>query len=194
MVHGGRRPRGHSSLLQSEGLGVAKGSPPWRDGNEMSRAPHSRVGVKKRRNGVCSMQTRLCMQGPEGDGTSAGCWMSVGPGSDDGAGLMSRRARQGQTLRLSSCIECEKPLSCVSDGVAEWTCILFIYYFYFCLFSNCCLHWVFVAVHGLFIAMHGLSLVVASGGNSSLQGTGFTLRQLLLLQSTGSRACGLQWL
>ena len=50
---------------------------------------------------------------------------------------------------------------------------LFIYFW---------LHWVFVAVHGL-------SLVAASGGNSSLQCTGFSLRWLLLLQSTGSR----QW-
>ena len=42
------------------------------------------------------------------------------------------------------------------------------------------LHWVFVAVHGL-------SLVAASGGYSSLQCAGFSLRWLLLLWRTGSR-------
>ena len=42
------------------------------------------------------------------------------------------------------------------------------------------LRWVFVAVHGL-------SLVVVSGGSSSLQCAGFALRWLLLLWSTGSR-------
>ena len=39
----------------------------------------------------------------------------------------------------------------------------------------------------VFVAVHGLSLVVASGGCSSLQCAGFSLRWLLLLQSTGSR-------
>ena len=52
--------------------------------------------------------------------------------------------------------------------------ILFIY-FWLC--------WVFVAAHGL-------SLVVASGGYSSLRCAGFSLRWLLLLQSTGSRCAG----
>ena len=61
--------------------------------------------------------------------------------------------------------------------------ILFIYLFRLC--------WVCVAVHRL-------SLVAASGGYSSLQCAGFSLRWLLLLRSTGSRhvasvvvACGL---
>ena len=52
--------------------------------------------------------------------------------------------------------------------------ILFIYFW---------LHWVFVAAHGL-------SLVVASGDYSSLWCTGFSLRWLLLLWSTGSRCVG----
>ena len=52
--------------------------------------------------------------------------------------------------------------------------ILFIY-FWLC--------WVFVAVCGL-------SLVVASRGYSSLWCVGFSLRWLLLLQSTGSRRAG----
>ena len=53
--------------------------------------------------------------------------------------------------------------------------ILFIYYFWLC--------WVFVAVCGL-------SLVAESGGYSSLRCTGFSLRWLLLLWSTGSRRAG----
>ena len=52
--------------------------------------------------------------------------------------------------------------------------ILFIY-FWLC--------WVFVAVHGL-------SLIVVSGGYSSLRCVGFSLGWLLLLRSTGSRHAG----
>ena len=51
---------------------------------------------------------------------------------------------------------------------------LFIYFW---------LHWVLVAVCGL-------SLAAASGGYSSLCCTGFSLRWLLLLRSTGSRRTG----
>ena len=40
------------------------------------------------------------------------------------------------------------------------------------------------------VAVRGLSLVVASGGYSSLQCVGFSLLWLLLLQSTGSRCMG----
>ena len=53
----------------------------------------------------------------------------------------------------------------------------------FYLFFYFWLHWVFVAAHGL-------SVVVASGGNSSLRCTGFSLRWPLLLRSTGSRHAG----
>ena len=55
---------------------------------------------------------------------------------------------------------------------------LFIY-----LFIYLWLHWVFVAVRGL-------SLVAVSRGYSSLRCTGFSLRWLLLLQSTGCRRAG----
>ena len=53
--------------------------------------------------------------------------------------------------------------------------LFILFYFWLC--------WVFVAVHGL-------SLVAASRGYSSLRCTGFSLRWLLLLQSTGSRRTG----
>ena len=56
--------------------------------------------------------------------------------------------------------------------------ILFIY-----LFIYLWLCWVFVSVQGL-------SLVVASGGHSSLQCAGLSLSRPLLLQSTGSRRAG----
>ena len=53
-------------------------------------------------------------------------------------------------------------------------------YFIFIYFWLC---WVFIAVRGL-------SLVAASGGYSTLQCTGFSLRWLLLLRSTGPRLAG----
>ena len=52
---------------------------------------------------------------------------------------------------------------------------LFIYYLWLC--------WVFVSVRGL-------SLVVASGGHSSLRCVGLSLSRPLLLRSTGSRSAG----
>ena len=52
---------------------------------------------------------------------------------------------------------------------------------YVCIYLWLC--WVFVAARGL-------SLLVASGGYSSLWCTGFSLWWLLLLQSTGSRHAG----
>ena len=56
-------------------------------------------------------------------------------------------------------------------------------FFLFILFIYFWLSWVFVVVCGL-------SLVVVSGGYSSLRCAGFSLRWLLLLQSTGSRHVG----
>ena len=66
---------------------------------------------------------------------------------------------------------------------------LFIYSFiYFInLFIYFWLCWVFVAVHRL-------SLVVPSRSYSSLRCTGFSLRWLFLLWSTGSRSAGFQQL
>ena len=64
---------------------------------------------------------------------------------------------------------------------------LYIYIFFliylFILFIYFWLRWVFVAARGL-------SLVVVSGGYSSLQCAGFSLWWLLLLRSTGSRHAG----
>ena len=57
-------------------------------------------------------------------------------------------------------------------------------FFFFYKFIYLWLHWIFVAARGL-------SLVMASGGYSSLRCAGFSLRWLLLWQSTGSRHAGL---
>ena len=48
----------------------------------------------------------------------------------------------------------------------------------------------FFWVRWVFVAVRGLSLVVASGGYSSLWCAGFSSRWLLLLRSTGSRHAG----
>ena len=67
--------------------------------------------------------------------------------------------------------------------------MFFLYVFFFFLrflkflFIYFWLCWVFVAARGL-------SLVAASGGYSWLWCTGFSLRWLLLLRSTGSRHSG----
>ena len=74
---------------------------------------------------------------------------------------------------------------CSGVTPSRWPFFLFFFNsFYFWL------HWVFVAVHRL-------SLVVSSGGYSSLRCVGFSLWWLLWLRSTGSRctgfsSCGMQ--
>ena len=69
--------------------------------------------------------------------------------------------------------------------MAEGPLTLFFFnkfiYLFICIYFW--LRWVFVAAHGL-------SLVVVSGGYSSMWCTGFSLQWLLLLQSTGSRCTG----
>ena len=71
--------------------------------------------------------------------------------------------------------------------VIEFVTILLLFfkkiYLSIYLFIYFWLCWVLVAVHGL-------SLVAAGGGYSSLWCSGFSLRWLLLLQSTGSRHGG----
>ena len=60
-------------------------------------------------------------------------------------------------------------------------CLVFIYFLNLFIYFWLC--WVFIAVRGL-------SLVAVSRGYSSLWCAGFSLRWLLLLQSTGSRRMG----
>ena len=69
---------------------------------------------------------------------------------------------------------CQNSSNCALFLFNAFLKFLFIYFW---------LHWVFVAAHGL-------SLVAASGGYSSLRCACFSLRWLLLLQSTGSRRAG----
>ena len=57
--------------------------------------------------------------------------------------------------------------------------ILFIYLF------------IYFGLRWVFLAAHRLSLAVVSGGYSLLPCVGSSLQWLLLLQSTGSRSCGL---
>ena len=66
----------------------------------------------------------------------------------------------------------------------------FLYILGFFLFLKKFFLFIYFWLHWVFIAAHGLSLVAASGGYSSLQCTGFSLRWLLLLQSTSSRHAG----
>ena len=60
----------------------------------------------------------------------------------------------------------------------------------FSLFCNTFILFIYFWLCWVFVAVRGLSLVVASGGYSSLRCTGFSLRWLLLLRSTGSRRAG----
>ena len=66
----------------------------------------------------------------------------------------------------------------------RFSSLIFFFVFLVNLFIYFWLCWVFVAVRGL-------SLAVVSGGYSSLWCEGFSLRWLLLLQSTDSRRVGL---
>ena len=63
------------------------------------------------------------------------------------------------------------------------TFTLFFLFLFINLFIYFWLRWVFIAARRL-------SLVVSSGGYSSLWFVGFSLQWLLLLQSTGSRHAG----
>ena len=77
-------------------------------------------------------------------------------------------------------------LTIIFDFVSVWFLFallgfLHVFFFQFIYFIYFWLRWIFVVAHGL-------SLVAVSGGYSSLWCAGFSLRWLLLLQSTGSRA------
>ena len=71
--------------------------------------------------------------------------------------------------------------------------VIFIYDNIFTVFFKMCACFIlFFGCVGSLLLRTGFSLVVASGGYPLLQCTGFSLRWLLLLQSTGSRVHGLQ--
>ena len=76
-------------------------------------------------------------------------------------------------------------MKCHCTGCLWVVLILFIFFnkFIYFIYIYFWLRWVFVAARGL-------SLVVASGGYSSLRRAGFSLQRLLLLRSTGSRHAG----
>ena len=61
---------------------------------------------------------------------------------------------------------------------------------FFCLFSFKLIYSFIFHCIGSSLLCPGFSLVAASGGYSLLQCAGFSLRWLLLLQSTGSRRAG----
>ena len=81
-------------------------------------------------------------------------------------------------------------------------CFLFIYLLFVCLFVRSFIRsfvfflnkfiilFIYFWLRWVFVAVCGLSLVVASGGSSSLRCMGFSLQWLLLLQNTGSRHAG----
>ena len=70
-----------------------------------------------------------------------------------------------------------------SPMIMFFTGLCFFFFFFNLFIIYFWLRWVFVAARGL-------SLVEASEGYSSLRCMGFSLRWLLLLQSTGSRHLG----
>ena len=66
--------------------------------------------------------------------------------------------------------------------------ILFTYFYMFIIFLFKKILRIYFWLRWVFIAARGLSVVAVSGGYSLLRCTGFSLRWLLLLQSTGSIA------
>ena len=65
-----------------------------------------------------------------------------------------------------------------------------LFFFFFKSISHFIFFNLFMAVLGLRFSVRGLSLVVASGGHSSLRCAGLSLLWPLLLRSTGSRRAG----
>ena len=80
-------------------------------------------------------------------------------------------------------------LSRVSCAIQQ-VLVVYPFYFYYYYFLYKFILFIYFWLHWVFVAARGLSLVAASGGYSSLQCTGFSLRWLLLLWSTGSRHTG----
>ena len=76
------------------------------------------------------------------------------------------------------------------QGSPIFECLLSLYRNKIEIFFHKFIYFIYFWLRWVFIAAHGLSLVAASGGYSSLWCTGFSLRWLLLLWSTGSRRAG----
>uniref|UniRef100_A0A8C6BCQ0 Hyaluronidase n=1 Tax=Monodon monoceros TaxID=40151 RepID=A0A8C6BCQ0_MONMO len=96
----------------------------------------------------------------------------------------------GKTLPVSYIFKTRKmkqpikvQIQCLVSFLSTFFVFLYFLHFIFKLINIFWLCWVFVAAHGL-------SLVAESGGYPSLRYAGFSLRWLLLLQSTGSRRTG----
>ena len=77
-----------------------------------------------------------------------------------------------------------------SDCLMGTTSALRVMKIFYLYFFNLLILLIYFWLHWVFIAARGLSLVAGSGGYSSLRCTGFSLRWLLLLWSTGSRHAG----
>ena len=69
-------------------------------------------------------------------------------------------------------------------------CLSFIFYYYYYFLINLFILFIYFWLCWVFVAACRHSLVVASGGYSSLQCVGFSLQWLLLLWSMGSRHAG----
>ena len=67
-------------------------------------------------------------------------------------------------------------------------CILLLFFLFIYFLNLFIIITIFFWLLWVFVAVRGLSLVAASGGYSLLRCAGFSLRWLLLLRSTGSRA------
>ena len=65
-----------------------------------------------------------------------------------------------------------------------------LFYFIYLFFKFILFLFIFLWLCWVFVSVRGLSLVVASGGHSSLQCAGLSLSRRLLLRSTSSRRAG----
>ena len=81
--------------------------------------------------------------------------------------------------------------NCLVPWGIELTCLLLIVVNNMCFFKKKIYLFIYFWLHQVFVAARRLSLVLASGGYSSLWCAGFSLRWLFLLQSMGSRRAGL---
>ena len=109
------------------------------------------------------------------------CGISVGP--------KRRRLRHSLLLFLKNIYLSRPGLSCGTWDLRYGMQDLFILFFKLIYFLKIYL-FIYLWLSWVFVDAQGLSLVAASGGYSSLQCAGFSLRWLLLLQSMDSRHVG----